>query len=336
MLTISEIRNHLDNLTKPQGSLGQLEELAAKLCLCQQTLKPQTKPRQIILFAADHGVVKEGISAWPAEVTELMIDNILDGGAASSVLAQTTQTELKIVDIGSLSQNKKNCKFFRCAQVAKGTANLAKVSAMTKEQFEKAMRIGKEEAEEAVNNGAKILAAGEMGIGNTTAASCLSAILSDEPVENVTGPGAGADDKILSQKTRIISDAVARVKKNSNGNIVENIASVCGFEIAAMAGFYIKAAELKTVMVIDGFISTAAALIAEVLFKGSRDYMIASHCSAEPGHKVLLKKLQLKPLLDWSMRLGEGTGALLVMPLLDGAADIVTKMATFESAGIKQ
>ena len=336
MLTISEIRNHLDNLTKPQGSLGQLEELAAKLCFCQQTLKPQTKPRQIILFAADHGVVKEGISAWPAEVTELMIDNILKGGAASSVLAQTTQTELKIVDIGSLSQNKKSSKFYRCTQIAKGTANLAKAPAITKEQFEKAMQIGKEEAEEAVNNRAKILATGEMGIGNTTAASCLSAILCDVPVENVTGPGAGADDKILSQKIRIISDAVARVKKHNSGNIVEDIASVCGFEIAAMAGFYIKAAELKTVIVIDGFISTVAALIAEVLFKGSRDYMIASHCSAEPGHKVLLKKLQLKPLLNWSMRLGEGTGALLVMPLLDGAADIVTKMATFESAGIKR
>jgi nicotinate-nucleotide--dimethylbenzimidazole phosphoribosyltransferase len=336
MLTINEIYNHLNNLTKPPESLGRLEELAAKLCLCQQTLKPQTRPRQIVLFAADHGVVEEGVSAWPAEVTELMIDNILSGGAASSVLAKTTQTQLKLVDVGSLCQNKKDSKFYRCVQIAKGTANLAKVPAMTKEQFEKAVQIGKEEAENAVKNRAKILAAGEMGIGNTTAASCLSVLLCDVPVENVIGPGAGADDKILSRKIQVVCSAIKRIRTQSNGNLAEDIASVCGFEIAAMAGFYIKAAELKTVMVIDGFISTAAALIAEVLFKGSRDYMIASHCSAEPGHKVLLKKLQLKPLLDWSMRLGEGTGALLVMPLLDSAADVMAKMATFESAGIKQ
>ncbi len=335
-MNISIILDHLNGLTKPPGSLGRLEELAAKLCLCQKTLKPQTKPRHIIIFAADHGVTKEGISAWPAEVTELMIKNIVSGGAASSVLANTTNTALDVVDVGSFGQPIDKGNNYKNARIANGTANLAKEPAMTRKQFEQVLQIGSEEAECAINNGAQVVAAGEMGIGNTTASSCLSTLLCDVPVESITGPGAGADDRIISRKIQIVSDAVEKVRSQSVGDNIEDIASVCGFEIAAMAGFYMTAAKLKTIMVIDGFISTAAALIAEVLSNGTRNYMIASHCSAEPGHKILLEKLQLQPLLDWSMRLGEGTGALLVMPLLDAAADIVSKMATFESAGIKQ
>ncbi len=336
MLTADEIHDHLNNLTKPKGSLGQLEMLAAKLSLCQQTLKPRTKPRSIVIFAADHGVVTEGISAWPAEVTALMITNILSGGAASSVLAKSTKTELRLVDVGSYGLPENESDNYRCVKIACGTANLSKKPSMTKEQFKQAALVGRAEAEIAVGKGARILAAGEMGIGNTTSASCITSLLCDAAPESVIGSGAGADEVILSRKRDIVYDAVQRLRNKSNNDFIEDISSICGFEIAAMAGFYCKAFELKRVMIIDGFISTAAALIAEKISPGCCGYMIASHCSAEPGHKILLKKLKLAPLLNWSMHLGEGTGALLAMPLIDAAANITSKMATFESAGIKR
>ncbi len=334
-INLETIQNHLDSLTKPPGSLARLEELAAKLCLCQQTLQPQTRPRQIVLFAADHGVIAEGVTAWPSEVTELMIHNILSGGAASSVLAKASHTALKLVDVGSAGRPGQQGDSYRCVKVAEGTANLAQQPAMTKPQFEEAYAIGQQEAEQAVQNGAKLLASGEMGIGNTTAATCLTALLCGCDVAAVTGRGAGADDAMLQRKIAVITAAVERVKSRSKGDLVQDIAAVCGFEIASMAGFYSRAAELKTLVVIDGFISTAAALIAERLVQGSRDFMIASHVSAEQGHRYLLEELQLKPMLEWSMRLGEGTGSLLVMPLLDAAAEITKNMATFESAGIQ-
>ncbi|PIE22695.1 MAG: nicotinate-nucleotide--dimethylbenzimidazole phosphoribosyltransferase [Planctomycetota bacterium] len=335
-ITLEDIQKHLDSLTKPIGSLARLEEIAAQLCLCQQTLQPQTRPRNMVLFAADHGVVAEGVSAWPSEVTELMIQNILGGGAASSVLARNNGTALRLVDVGSLGQPRVESESYRCAKLAAGTANLAKQPAMTKAQFEEAYAVGQQEAEDAVQGGARILASGEMGIGNTTAATCLTALLCGCDVASITGRGAGADDAVLHKKIAVIRKAVERVQRSSRGDLVEDIAALCGFEIAAMAGFYSRAAELTTIVVIDGFIATAAALIAERLAKGSREYMIASHSSAEQGHRHLLNELQLRPLLEWSMRLGEGSGALLVMPMLDAAAEITKIMATFESLGIER
>ncbi|MEA1926661.1 MAG: nicotinate-nucleotide--dimethylbenzimidazole phosphoribosyltransferase [Candidatus Auribacterota bacterium] len=335
MLKNKKIQEYLDNLTKPPGSLGRLEELAVRLCEIQQTLKLRTSPRLLVVFAADHGVIEEHVTAWPSKVTELMIDNIIAGGAASSVLSDLTDTQLRLVDVGSFAGPRKENMTYRFARIAPGTANLARGPAMTTHQFKQAMAVGAEEISRAVASGVAVVTAGEMGIGNSTPAACLAGLLCDLPAEQVTGRGAGADDAILNQKTSIISEVLERNKSLIKSDILSVIASVSGFEIAAMAGFYIAAAEENLTIVLDGFIATAAALVAETLSPGIRNNMIASHCSAEQGHIKILEKLGLNPLVDWSMRLGEGTGALLVMSMLDAAAAIISKMATFQSAGIK-
>lgn len=335
MLTPAEIQKHLDNLTKPPGSLGRLEELAARLCEIQQTLQPQTYPRLLVLFAADHGVVEERVTIWPSEVTELMIDNILAGGAASSVLARQTGTRLRLVDVGSLAGPRTETEAYRFAQVNKGTANLAVEPAMTIEQFERAMAVGEEEITRVQSSGLSVVAAGEMGIGNSTAAACLAGLLCELSAKQVVGCGAGADAVTIDRKKAVVSAALERISRLNKLDITAKISSVSGFEIAAMAGFYIAAAKAHLTIVLDGFITTAAALVAETLHPDTVKYMIASHCSAEPGHIRMLEKLELRPLVDWSMRLGEGSGALLAMPMLDAAAAIVSEMATFQSTGIK-
>lgn len=334
MLRKKEIQAYLDNLTKPPGSLGLLEELAARLCVIQQTLRPRTRPRSLTIFAGDHGVVSEGVTAWPTEVTELMIDNILAGGAAGSVLARLTRTGLRLVDVGSLAPPRPESESYRYARVAAGTSNLARKPAMTKEQFEQAFAIGMEEAERSAYEGAAVVAAGEMGIGNSTPAACLASLLCGIPAEQAVGRGAGADDAALARKKAVVAAAVERAQPPLAFDPATAIASVCGFEIAAMAGFYHAAVEENLTIVLDGFIATAAALVAQTLYPGAAERMIAAHRSNEPGHGRMLEKLKLRPLLDWSMRLGEGTGALLAMPLLDAAAAIVEGMATFESTGI--
>lgn len=331
MLTPDAIRAHLDNLTKPPGSLGRLEDLAARLALIQQTLSPVTEPRRIVLFAADHGVVAEGVTAWPSSVTTLMVANMLAGGAASCVLARQSRTAMTVVDVGTADGAVTPCPGHVVAKVGRGTRNLYREAAMTVAEFEQAVAIGRALAA----GDFAVVAAGEMGVGNTTAAACLTALLTGADTDDCVGRGAGADDAILERKRHVARVATRRARGVFAASPVARLAEVCGFEIAAMAGFYLQAAEDRRTIVLDGSIAAAAALIAERLRPGTVNSMIAAHRSAEPGHTVALDALGLTPFLDgWGMRLGEGTGALLVMPLLDAAAAILTQMATFESAGI--
>ncbi len=289
----------------------------------------------LVLFAADHGVVEEHVTMWPSEVTEQMIDNILSGGAASSVLARQTGTRLRLIDVGSLAGPRRETESYRFAQVNKGTANLAVEPAMTIGQFQRAMAVGEEEITRTQSSGLAVVAAGEMGIGNSTAAACLAGLLCELSAEQVVGGGAGADAATIDRKITVVSAALNRIHSLKTSDMLAKISSVSGFEIAAMAGFYITAAKAHLTIVLDGFIATAAALVAETLYPDTAKYMIASHCSAELGHSHMLKKLALRPLVNWSMRLGEGSGALIAMPMLDAAAAIVSEMATFQAAGIK-
>lgn len=329
-MTHDLIHTHLAALAKPPGSLGRLEELAAQLCFIQQTLAPRTNPRRVVLFAADHGVVNEGVSAWPSEVTRLMVQTIANGRAASSVLAASTGTELQLVDVGTIGPPTPAGPILQNCLVRASSRNLAHEPALTIDEFRAAWAIGEAQATKAIDGGIVVVAAGEMGIGNTTPASCLIALLTDHPAEAVVGPGAGSNQDVIARKLEVVRTAVQKARQHIDHEPEYAMASVCGLEIAAMAGFYHTAARAGLTIVLDGVIATTAALIAERLHPGTSQSMIAAHRSAEPGHGFSLEQLGLVPILEnWEMRLGEGTGAILLMPLLDAAAAI-TRMATLQ------
>ena len=334
MIDETAARARLDALAKPRGSLGTLEALSARLAATQGTLTPVTRPRRIVLFAADHGCVASGVSAWPSAVTGLMVAAIASGGAASSVLARHTDTDLRLVDAGTLGPALDPAPgLYRHAPVRAGTDDLARRPAMSEADFDAAWALGADEAERAITDGCKVLAAGEMGIGNTTPSACLAMLLAGIPLDQAVGRGAGNDDAAMARKREVVATAVARANPQLPNNPKAAIASVAGLEIVAMAGFYAAAAQARATIVLDGYVSGAAALIAQRQFPSVTARMIAGHCSAEPGHRGVLAKLGLTPVLDWQMRLGEGSGALLAMPMLDAAAAILTDMATLADLG---
>ncbi|WP_221793920.1 nicotinate-nucleotide--dimethylbenzimidazole phosphoribosyltransferase [Aquisediminimonas sediminicola] len=328
-LTSTDIHTHLDSLAKPQGSLGQLEQLAVRLAEAQQSLAPVTRPRGIILFAGDHGVVESGVSAWPSAVTTAMMQTIAQGRASSNALARAAGCDLRLVDIGSITPLARPLpEFVTDRRLAAGTQNLALGPAMTVAQFDAAWAIGAEEARQLVAQNYRLLLAGEMGIGNTTPAACLNMLLCNTDAAVSTGSGAGADDAMRAHKQAIVAAVVAREKPGLENDPKAAIAALCGFEIAAMAGFYAAAAQAGATILLDGYVTTAAALIAERLMPGSAQRMIAAHLSAEPGHRAALDALGLVPILEWQMRLGEGSGALVALPLLDAAAALLGEVAT--------
>jgi nicotinate-nucleotide--dimethylbenzimidazole phosphoribosyltransferase len=340
-----EIWAHLDSLTKPARSLGRLEDLAARLCEIQQTLSPQTMPRRLVLFAADHGVAAAGVTAWPSEVTRLMIANIREGGAASSVLARQTQTELVLIDVGVLGAEILDDRLkgsagaairFRSRRIRPGTRDLSEQPALSVDEFEQGLRVGREEARAAVADGVRVVATGEMGIGNTTPAACLALLLADVPLEEAVGRGAGADDKTLARKRAVVARATSRVRGQRADDPLAGVAAVAGLEIAAMAGFFVEAHAAGLTVLLDGYVASAAALVAEMIAPGTSRSMIAAHLSAEPGHRRVLDRLGLEPFLHWQMRLGEGTGALLLLPLVDAAAALTNQMARLEDRGINR
>ena len=329
------IRRHLERLAKPPGSLGRLEDLAERLCTIQGTLAPRTRPRRVVVFVADHGVVAEGVTAWPSSVTAVMIQSIIRGGAACSAMAAACDAELVLVDAGSRAEPLAARPGYEVRKIGGGTGNLAREPAMSVSEFEQALAVGAEQARCARDDGMCLLAAGEMGIGNTTPASCLAVLLAGVPVDLAVGRGAGADDATLERKRRVVEQATARARRRLGEDPRGAIAEVAGFEIVAMAGFFLEARRLGLTIVLDGMIATSAALIAEALVPGTADGMIAAHLSAEPSHAPMLAKLGLEPLLsDWRLRLGEGTGALLAMPLLDAAAAMISRMDTLDALGI--
>ena len=331
----AEVWAHLDALAKPRRSLGKLEELAVRLATIQQTLKPMSRPRRLVLFAGDHGVVARGVSAWPSAVTGLMVSTILAGRASSNVLAATHGCEVRLVDVGTVSGAPgAPPSFFRAARIAAGTQDLSTGAAMSIAELDAAWEVGVSEARDAVAGGNVVLIAGEMGIGNTTPASCLTMLLTGASPDLAVGRGAGADDDTLRLKREIVAGAVTRAARIlDDADPRAAIAAVSGFEIVAMAGFFAEGARQGATLLLDGFVATSAALIAERLAPGTASRMIAAHLSAEPGHRIALTHLGLEPLLDWNMRLGEGTGALIALPLLDSAAALLRDVATLSEIG---
>ncbi len=328
---IDDIRAHLDALAKPRGAMGRLEELATELALTQDRIDARTSPRRAVLFAGDHGCVGEGVSAWPSDVTAMMVATILSGRATSSALAAAADCPLRLVDVGMTRARVEGGEFFRDARIADGTAPLGQGPAMTVAQFDAAWAVGADEAMRAVDAGAVLLIAGEMGIGNTTPAACLTMLLAGIDVQAAVGRGAGADDAVLAVKRRVVATATARAGAIADPRAA--IAAVAGLEIAAMAGFYATGAARGATVLLDGYVATAAALIAERLAPGSRRAMIAAHRSAEPGHAAALAALGLTPVLEWEMRLGEGSGALVALPLLDAAAALLCDVVRLDAIG---
>jgi len=333
---MDKAQNNLNNLTKPLGSLGRLEELAKQITGIKGTEKPELKHKVIFTLAADHGVTEEGISTYPKEVTAQMVYNFLAGGAGINVLARHIGARVVIVDIGvaeKLKVQKSKLKGFKDKKIAYGTENMAKGPAMTREEAIKSIKTGIEIFEEEFQLGIDIVGTGEMGIGNTTASSAITASITGRPIKDVTGKGAGLNEHGLNNKIKVIEAAIA-LNKPDPQDALDVLTKLGGFEIGGLAGIILAAAAHKTPVVIDGFISGAAALIAYHLEPKIRDYLIASHCSVEKGHRIILNHLGIKPLFDLDLRLGEGTGAALGINLADAAIKILTEMATFKSANV--
>ena len=331
-------QKRLDNLTKPQGSLGRLEDLAKQVVEITRKDNLELKNKVIFTFAADHGVTEEGISAYPKEVTAQMVYNFIRGGAGINVLAAHAGAKVVVADLGVAeklkTQNSKG-KNFIDKKIALGTKNFTKGSAMTKEEAVRSIENGIEIFLDEYKKGIDIAGIGEMGIGNTASASAISAVVTGKPVKELTGRGTGIDDKTHSHKIEVVQKAIQLNKPDSKDGI-DILSKVGGFEIGGLAGVVLAAASKRVPVVIDGFISTCAALIAYVIEPKVRDYLIASHCSVEKGHKIVLEYLGLKPILDLSLRLGEGTGAALAMNIVDAAVKVLNEMATFEAAGVSE
>ncbi len=319
-------QQRLDSLAKPQGSLGRLERLALRLAETQGTLALETRPRSLVVFAGDHGVVAEGVGLWPAEVTTAMMRLMLDGRSTCAALARASGTEFLLIDAGSKAPSFPPAPGYRDWRIAHGTANLAREPAMTLAQFDAAWSLGTRAAEEAAAEGIRLLAIGEMGIGNTTAAACLAALLTGAEPATMVGPGAGATPESLARKHAAVAAALTRARAEPDPR--RAIAGLCGHEIAAMAGCIVAAARLGLTVVLDGFITGAAALVARALEPEALRTAIAAHRGEEPGHAPVLAALGLEPFLDWQLRLGEGSGALLLLPLLDAAAALLREVAT--------
>ena len=323
-----------DTLTKPTGSLGRLEELSIRIAGMQGKPLPQIKQKAVIVMAADHGVAARGTSAYPQEVTAEMVLNFLHGGAGINVISRQVGAGVIIVDMGVAKKLESNPGLIS-RRIAAGTQDMSKGPAMTVAQATRSLEAGIEIVSTEIKKGLDIVATGDMGIGNTTASAAICAVMTGKTAAEVTGRGTGLDNQQLQQKIMIINEAITLNKPDSSKPL-EVLAKVGGFEIGGLAGVILGAASLRVPVIIDGFISGAAALIAAGLCPQCKDYMIAGHCSVEPGHKILLQHLGLKPLLDLEMRLGEGTGAALAMSFAETSVGILTEMATFAEAGVAE
>ncbi|XZE34765.1 nicotinate-nucleotide--dimethylbenzimidazole phosphoribosyltransferase [Pirellulaceae bacterium SH501] len=315
----------IDQLCKPPGSLGRIEAIAHHLCRIQRTLTPVTFPRHVCIFAADHGVVQQGVSAWPSEVTAAVTDVMVQGRTASGIFASTLQCGYEVVDVGLLRAC--NSPIIHSAK-RRSTGDLMIESAMTLEDFEHAWQSGVARAAKAADAGNRVLIGGEMGIGNTTPASCLIALLCNVESDQVVGRGAGVDNAGLDRKRKVVVAAMKRVRQLGSITPQQIAIEVGGLEIVALAGFYREAAQRGITIVLDGLIATSAAVLANAINPDTCEKMIAGHRSTEPGHLAALEQLKLEPVLDMQLRLGEATGALAALPLLDLAAAMMNGMAS--------
>jgi nicotinate-nucleotide--dimethylbenzimidazole phosphoribosyltransferase len=326
------IQARLDNLTKPPGSLGRLEDLAARYCLITGTLSPVLGPKRIYVFAGDHGVVAEGVSAYPNEVTPQMVHNMTSGGAAINVLARHARADVRVVDIGVASDLAKAEGLIQ-RKVRLGTDNIAEGPAMERVEAERAVAVGIELAHQAHDEGVKLLCTGDMGIGNTTPSSALMAVLLPCAVRDIVGRGTGIDDAALQRKIRAVEKAIA-INNDRLSDPMDTLAALGGLEIAGIVGLILGAASRRIPVVVDGFISSAGALVASKMVPATMDYLFFSHCSAEAGHRTFFEKMGILPILDLGLRLGEGTGAVSALPLIEAGVKVYLEMATFDTAGV--
>ncbi len=330
-------RARQDTLTKPQRSLGVLEDLSVKIAGITRNHMPEIKDKVIITMGGDHGVADEGVSAYPREVTPQMVYNFLSGGAAINVLARHIGARVVVVDMGvaaDIEVKRANANFID-NKIAYGTTNMTKGPAMSYEDAVRSIEAGIEVLGSEKERGMDIVGVGDMGIGNTTPSSAIVAFITGEPVEKVTGRGTGLDGEGLKRKIERIKKALELNKPNRE-DAIDILAKIGGFEIGGMTGVMLAAASHRIPVVVDGFISGAAALIAYELSPKIRDYLIASHLSVEAGHRAILDHLGIKPLFNLNMRLGEGTGAALGISIVEASCKILREMATFEEAGVSE
>ncbi len=329
---LDEAQARLDNKTKPLGSLGRLEEFARRFVAISGTVTPSAQKKVIFIFAGDHGVVEEGVSAFPKEVTPQMVLNFLRGGAGMNVLARHAGAEVRVVDIG-VDYDFEPSPGLIIKKIARGTKNFIKGPAMSREEAVAALEVGIALADEAARDGVNLVGTGEMGIGNTTPSSAIIAALSGRSVRDVTHRGTGIDDAALENKIRVIQEGLKTNRPNPEDPL-DVLAKVGGLEIAGIAGLVLGCAANRIPVVVDGFISTAGALIAAELHPDVKGYLFAAHQSVEIGHHFMLERLGAEPMLNLQMRLGEGTGAALAMGLIEAGVKILNEMATFAEAGV--
>jgi len=327
-------RERLDKMAIPRGSLGRLEEFAQRIVSITGTLSPEIKRKTVVVFAGDHGVVEEGVSAFAQDVTMQMVYNFIRGGAGINVLARHVGADVLVVDIG-VAGDLEPQEGLLLRKVAKGTKNMAEAPAMSREEALKALFIGVDIADDLKLQKVDIIGTGDMGIGNTTPSSAITAVLARQTVEEVTGRGTGITDEMLIKKIDIIKESI-HLNQPDPTDPIDVLGKLGGFEIAGIAGLIIGAASNRIPIVMDGFISTAAALVAVSLNPVINEYIFAAHKSQERGHEVLLEWLKQKPILDLSLRLGEGTGAVLGMSLIESGVKILREVLTFEEAGVKE
>ena len=327
----SGIQERIDQKTKPPGALGQLEQLALQIALVQQHKRLSIERPLMMVFAADHGIAEEGVSIATSRVTQQMVLNFLAGGAAINCFCRTNHLPLKVIDAGIKHEIKPAPSALIVQRIAAGTRNFAYEAAMTEAQMHQALTLGKTFAEAEMAAGSNLLAFGEMGIGNSSSAAAILAAISGEPVERCVGLGTGINAEQLAKKIALVAQGVARVSDTSPYTI---LAELGGFEIAQICGAMLATAQAGRLIVVDGFIVSAAALIAATINPNARDYMIFAHESHEAGHQLMLQRLNAQPLLNLGLRLGEGTGAALALPLIQAAVSFYNQMASFDSAGI--
>lgn len=330
---LENVQAALDIKTKPPGSLGRIEDLALQMAGAQNTEEPSADPARLFIFAGDHGLTTEGVSAWPSEVTTQMVANFLKGGAAANVFARTNNVDLTIVDAGIIGELPNHPNLIK-ADIRKGTRNAMVEDALTADELEEALQFGAKITAGAAQKGDKVILFGEMGIGNTSSATLLAHVLIGTDLETITGPGAGLDENGVNKKVEILKKVAAR--KSGSLSPTQALQAFGGLEIAMITGGIIGAAANNSVALIDGFIASSAALCALKARPELAPYVVFSHRSEEPGHRAMTQAVDAVPLIDLNLRLGEGTGALLALPLLRNACKMLAEMATFESASISE
>jgi len=330
----ADLQHVINNKTKPLGALGTLETIALQVGQIQNTLTPLLNRPAMLVFAGDHGIVEEGVSPYPQAVTAQMVMNFLAGGAAINVFARQHNMALRVIDSG-VNAEFQAAEQLTHAKIARGTNNFLHGTAMTLAQCEQALTAGVEIVYQELDAGSNVIGFGEMGIGNTSSASCLMSILCDIAIGDCVGRGTGLDDAGVQHKVAILEKAL-EYHQLDNSNPIEVLAALGGFEIAMMVGAMIGAAQRKCVLLIDGFIATSALLVAAKIQPTILQYCIFSHCSDEAGHRLMLNHLHVKPLLNLGLRLGEGTGAVLAYPLVQSAVNFLNEMASFAEAGVSE